>query len=157
VPGWQRINDPRPLCEQVVAAFVDAGGVLRLADVQALAPASNAVHLLCHGGQTVHAQHVVVAAGAWSHHLALSLGHHIPLEIERGYNTTLPAGAFDLRRQLTFGGHGFVMTPTAAGVRVGGAVELAGLQAPPNYGRARALLDKAKRFLPTLKTDGGTQ
>jgi D-amino-acid dehydrogenase len=157
VPGWQRINDPQLLCEQVAAAFFAAGGVLRLADVQALSPAPNAVHLLCHGGQTLQAQHVVVAAGAWSHHLAQSLGHHIPLETERGYNTTLPAGAFDLRRQLTFGGHGFVVTPIAGGVRVGGAVELAGLKAPPNYGRAQALLDKAKRFLPALKTEGGTQ
>ena len=47
------------------------------------------------------------------------------------------AGAFDLKRQLTFGGHGFVVTPLACGVRVGGAVELAGLDAPPNFARAR--------------------
>ena len=47
-----------------------------------------------------------------------------------------PSGAFDLKRQLTFGGHGFVVTPLACGVRVGGAVEFAGLDAPPNFARA---------------------
>jgi D-amino-acid dehydrogenase len=97
-----------------------------------------------------------VACGAWSHHLARTLGERIPLETERGYNTTLPPGAFDLQRQLTFPGHGFVLTPIAGGVRVGGAVELAGLRAPPNYQRAAVLLAKAKRFLPGLHTGGGT-
>ena len=100
---------------------------------------------------------MLVAAGAWSHRLALGLGDRLPLETERGYNTTLPPGAFDLRRQLTFGSHGFVVTPIAGGVRVGGAVELAGLQARPNFARSQALLDKAKRFLPGLRTEGGTQ
>ena len=57
---------------------------------------------------------------------------------------------------MTFGGHGFVVTPIAGGVRVGGAVELAGLDAAPNFQRAEVLLAKAKRFLPGLNTQGGT-
>ena len=157
VPGWQRIDDPWRLCLQVAAAFVAAGGRLRRADAQVLLPNAQGVALRLDGGQHLQAGRVVVAAGAWSHTLALSLGHRIPLETERGYNTTLPAGAFALRRQLTFGGHGFVITPIGGGVRVGGAVELGGLQAPPNYRRAKVLLDKAQRFLPDLKVEGGTQ
>ena len=157
VPGWQRINDPQRLCEQVATAFVQAGGLFRQAQVQTLVATPQGLTLQLQGGTTLQAQRVVVAAGAWSHHLAQTLGDRIPLETERGYNTTLPPGAFDLRRQLTFGGHGFVVTPIAGGVRVGGAVELGGLQAPPNYRRSQALLNKAKRFLPALKTEGGTQ
>ena len=157
VPGWQRIDDPHRLCNQVADAFVQAGGRLRRAHAQALRPSANGVVVQLQGGQPLLAKRVVVAAGAWSHKLALSLGHRIPLETERGYNTTLPAGAFDLRCQLTFGGHGFVVTPIAGGVRVGGAVELGGLQAPPNYRRAQALLAKAQRFLPGLKAERGTQ
>ncbi len=156
VPGWQRIDDPLRLCEQVATAFVDRGGVLRRAEVLALQPAAGGIALQLHGGQRLLAQRVVVAAGAWSHRLARSLGQRIPLETERGYHTTLPAGAFRLRRQLTFGSHGFVVTPIAGGVRVGGAVELGGLTAPPNYRRAQALLDKARRFLPGLRCAGGT-
>jgi D-amino-acid dehydrogenase len=157
VPHWQRIDDPQRLCEEVVSSFVNAGGRLARAQALALVPALDGVHITLEGGAPLRAQHVVVAAGAWSHQLARSLGHHIPLETERGYNTTLPPGAFELRRQLTFGGHGFVVTPIAGGVRVGGAVELGGLHAPPNFQRAQALLDKAKRFLPNLKTEGGTR
>ena len=85
-----------------------------------------------------------IAAGAWSHHLARTLSERIPLETERGYNTTLPPGAFDLKRQLTFDGHGFVVTPLECGVRVGGAVEFAGLDAPPNFDRAGILLGEGQ-------------
>ena len=84
-------------------------------------------------GTTRQARHLVVAAGAWSHLLARQLGDRIPLETERGYNTTLPKTAFDVKRQLIFSGHGFVITPLETGLRVGGAVELGGIERPPNY------------------------
>ena len=100
---------------------------------------------------------VVIAAGAWSHLLAKDLRDHIPLETERGYNTTLPVEAFDVRRQLIFPGHGFVITPMQTGLRVGGAVELAGLKRPPNFARARAMLQKAQNFLPGLDPQGGSE
>ena len=94
---------------------------------------------------------LVIAAGAWSHLLARQLGDKIPLETERGYNTTLPVDAFDVKRQLIFSGHGFVITPLETGLRIGGAVELGGLELPPNYARSKAMLEKAKRFLPGLE------
>jgi D-amino-acid dehydrogenase len=99
----------------------------------------------------------VIAGGAWSKALAAPLGDRVPLETERGYNTTLPPGAFDLKRQLILGGHGFVITPLATGLRIGGAVELGGLELKPNYARADAMLKKAAIFLPGLKTEGGQQ
>lgn len=156
VPGWQRIDDPLALCRSIATAVAAAGGRLRRAEVQALSLAADGIDLVVTSGSTVRARQVVVAAGAWSHRLSASLGHTIPLETERGYNTTLPPGAFELRRQLTFGGHGFVVTPIAGAVRVGGAVELGGLHAAPNWRRAEALLGKARRFLPGLPREGGT-
>lgn len=81
----------------------------------------------------------------------------MPLETERGYNTTLPADAFDLRTQITFGGHGFVVSKLSTGIRVGGAVELGGLALPPNFRRSEAMLQKAHTFLAGLKPEGGVQ
>jgi len=100
---------------------------------------------------------LLIAAGAWSHLLARQLGDAIPLETERGYNTTLPPDAFDVRRQLIFSGHGFVIPPLSTGLRVGGAVELGGLDRPPDYARSKAMLTKAARFLPGLRTEGGRE
>jgi D-amino-acid dehydrogenase len=100
---------------------------------------------------------VVLAAGAFSHRIAKTLGERIPLETERGYNTTLPSEAFDLRTQITFGGHGFVVSKLSTGIRVGGTVELGGLELPANFRRSEALLQKARSFLTGLKPEGGVQ
>ena len=157
LPAWKTVTDPLLLTFAIARRFTELGGRLRRAEALALEPAAEGVVVPVAGAQRMTAQHVVVAAGAWSHRLARTLGERIPLETERGYNTTLPVTAFDLKRQLTFGGHGFVVTPLSCGVRVGGAVELAGLDAPPNYQRSEVLLAKAKRFMPGLATEGGTQ
>jgi D-amino-acid dehydrogenase len=157
LPAWKTVTDPLLLTLVLARRFADLGGRLRRGEALALEPTTDGVVVPVAGGQRMTAQHVVVAAGAWSHRLARTLGERIPLETERGYNTTLPRSAFDLKRQLTFGGHGFVVTPLECGVRVGGAVEFAGLEAPPNFERSAALLAKAKRFMPGLVTQGGTQ
>jgi D-amino-acid dehydrogenase len=157
VPNWQSICDPLRLCHRLASAFVQTGGRIRRARVLRLENRGERVNLHCEGLPPVPASRVVLAGGAWSHQLAATLGERIPLETERGYNTTLPAGAFDLKRQLTFPNHGFVMTDIAGSVRVGGAVELAGLEAPPRYERAQTMLSKAKRFAPGLVTEGGIQ
>ncbi|MBL8517227.1 MAG: FAD-binding oxidoreductase [Betaproteobacteria bacterium] len=157
VPGWATIDDPHQLVRRIAGHCASRSVRFARATAKAITPLSAVVAVQLDGGCVVFGRHVVIAAGAWSHHLTHSLGDDIPLETERGYNTTLPPGAFDLRRQLTFPAHGFVVTPVAGGVRVGGAVELAGLNAPPNYQRSDAMLTKAKRFLPALKVEDGTR
>jgi D-amino-acid dehydrogenase len=167
VPGWQSIADPLLLTQTIAATFEALGGQIRQAHATSLQPGPDGMQVMVQDAPACVAQKVVVAAGAWSHQLAKSLGDQLPLETERGYNTTLPAGAFELCRQLTFPEHGFVVTPIGGGsddtgstrsrVRVGGAVELAGLNAAPNYARADVLLAKARGFLPALKTEGGVQ
>ena len=150
-PGWFSISDPKDYTLALAERFVAQGGEVRITE---------AFRLLPDGVETSAGKmtgRVVVAAGAFSHHLARTAGVKIPLETERGYNTTLASGAIDLRCQVTFGGHGFVISKLTSGIRVGGAVELGGLKLPPNYARADAMLTKAKRFLPALDTTGGVQ
>jgi D-amino-acid dehydrogenase len=157
VPAWSTVSDPLQLTLALAREFERLGGRIGRADVIALSSGTDGVSVLLREGPPIVAGRVVVAAGAWSHRLARTLGERIPLETERGYNTTLPSGAFDLKRQLTFGGHGFVVTPLACGIRIGGAVEFAGLDAAPNFARSAALLAKAKRFMPGLRTEGGSE
>jgi len=157
VPGWETLEEPYQFACRL-ADFLRAQGVeIRGGEVTTVKPGRDGVTLRLADGEAVAASHAVIAAGAWSKRLTAPLGDRVPLETERGYNTTLPPGAFDLRRQLVFPGHGFVITPLSPGVRVGGAVELGGLKLKPNYARADAMLTKAARFLPGLKTEGGTQ
>lgn len=155
-PNWMNVVDPKKWVEHLAKVFQTWGGRIERGEVRTLSPVEEGVQIGM-ATKEAAAQKVVVCAGAWSHHLANTLGDHIPLETERGYNTTLPQGAFDLRLHLTFPNHGFVATRINGGVRIGGAVELGGLSLPPNYRRADALLRKAEQFLPGLRTGGGTQ
>jgi len=120
-------------------------GAIERAEVSALRPIEG-IEVRAKDGKVRRATQVVVAAGAFSHRIARTIGEKSPLEAERGYNTTLPSDAFNLRTQVTFGGHG-----------VGGAVELGGLKLPPNFRRSEAMLEKAQTFLPGLKPEGGVQ
>ena len=156
-PGWYSIADPRLYTLALADHFRTMGGRIECLDIASLRPLEDGVEVVSHDGRTRKAGRVVLAAGAFSHRIARSLEEKIPLETERGYNTTLPSGAFDLRTQVTFGGHGFVVTRLSSGIRVGGAVELGGLELPANFARSEALLAKAKAFLPGLKSEGGKQ
>jgi len=155
-PGWFSIADPKDYVLALAERFHAQGGTILRAEVMDLQPQDQGVYIRARG-EHLTADKVVLAAGAFSHRIAATLGERIPLETERGYNTTLPLGALDLRCQVTFGGHGFVISRLSSGIRVGGAVELGGLSLPPNYKRSETMLRKAKAFLPDLKTEGGRQ
>lgn len=156
-PGWYSIADPKLYVQALAERFRAQGGVLRLGEVVAVQPMERGARVVLAGQGAVEAAKVVISAGAFSHRIARTLGERIPLETERGYNTTLPEDALDLRMQVTFGGHGFVISRLSTGIRVGGAVELGGLDLPPNFRRSEAMLRKAKAFFPGLRTEGGVQ
>jgi D-amino-acid dehydrogenase len=157
VPGWQNVTNPYDFALALARAVQARGGSFLRGEVTAVAPAGDGVTITLANGMSLASAAAVIATGAWSRRLSDPLGDTIPLETERGYNTTLPLGAFDVRRQLVFGGHGFVITPLGSGLRIGGAVEFAGLDLPPNFKRSEAMLTKSARFLPGLKPEGGTQ
>ncbi|MER9965772.1 FAD-binding oxidoreductase [Mesorhizobium sp. M0060] len=157
VPGWKTVADPMLLGKAIWAYAEGLGAGFEKARIERVEAGQDGATLTMAEGTTRRANHVVIAAGAWSHLLARKLGDRIPLETERGYNTTLPKTVFDVKRQLIFSGHGFVITPLETGLRVGGAVELGGLERPPNYARSKALLEKAQKFLPGLDPANGRE
>ena len=95
----------------------------------------------------------VIAAGAYSKHLAAAAGDRVPLETERGYHAVIsdPGIAPRYPAMPNDGKMAFAMTP--AGLRIAGQVELAGLEAAPNWQRARILLDFARKVYPGLPDD----
>ncbi|QOK71318.1 FAD-binding oxidoreductase [Brucella suis bv. 2] len=157
VPGWKNVSDPK-LFGKAIWSYAESLGARFLSGKVASAKRQNGgVRLRLENGVEINATHLVLMAGAWSRDLAKGFGDIVPLDTERGYNTTLPVGSFDVKRQLTFPGHGFVITPMETGLRVGGAVEFGGLDLPPNFARSEAMLKKASKFLPGLKVEGGRQ
>lgn len=157
VPGWKNVSDPKLFGQAIWAYAEKLGARFHKGQVMTVRRCEQGGEVQLADGNNILADHLVITAGAWSHRLTKTLGDPLPLETERGYNTTLPVGSFDVRRQLTFPEHGFVITPMATGLRVGGAVEFGGLELSPNYTRSEAMLKKAAMFLPGLKTENGRQ
>ncbi len=155
-PEWKNVCDPAQWTQHLATAFEKRGGKIAIAAIHSISIQQDSV-ILKSDSADYEANQVVLCAGAWSKTLAQSIGDSLPLDTERGYNTTLPSGAFDLKTHITFSNHGFVVTKIGEGVRVGGAVELGGLDLQPNFQRAEVLLDKAKTFLPSLKIEDGKQ
>lgn len=101
----------------------------------------------------IAADKAVIAAGAWSKMLAASAGDRVPLETERGYHAVITEPGIAPRYPVmpSDGKMGCVMTPQ--GLRLAGQVELAGLDAAPNWQRAAILRDFARRVFPDLPCD----
>jgi D-amino-acid dehydrogenase len=95
----------------------------------------------------------VIAAGAWSKVLARAAGDRVPLETERGYHVVIENPGIEPRYPMmpSDGKMGCAMTPQ--GLRLGGQVELAGLDAAPNWARADVLLRFARSVYPGLPAD----
>ena len=161
-PEWKNVCDPAEWTQHLANEFERLGGKIAIATIHSMVlhddlDSQDRTVTLKSDAADYEARQVVIAAGAWSKKLALSIGDNVPLDTERGYNTTLSNAEFDLKTHITFSNHGFVVTKIGNGVRVGGAVELGGLALKPNYKRADALLNKAAEFLPGLNIEGGKQ
>jgi D-amino-acid dehydrogenase len=139
------ISDPRDVTRAVFTAALERGASFRRDRIMRLT--ASPVAALTQAGETLAADAIVLAAGMWSKPLAEGLGEPVPLETERGYNVSFAACKGLVGRPLVFEGHGFIASPLESGLRIGGAVEFAGLDAPPNHARTRALHAKASRFL----------
>ena len=156
-PSGCHVSDPKALTLALGEAAVARGARFMKIEAAALRGAGAAVAIVTGFDSIALYDRVVVATGAWSKPLAASIGDSVPLDTERGYNVTLPAGRLGLSRPVMYEGEGFVTSPLDSGDRIGGSVEFAGLEAPPNYARVDAILGRARRFLPEADLAGGTR
>ena len=155
---WGRVLDPYKILMGLYKCFLDQGGKFETAEVTDFVYRDGKPRAaMTTSGDQITFDTVVVACGAWSKTLAKRLGSPVPLDTERGYNTTVPYHDAKLSRMVICADDSFVMTPMEMGIRVGGAVELGGLTAAPNYDRAKALFAKGKEVLPKLNGEGGTE
>lgn len=145
-------STPFALTRAYLAAFLDRGGQLVREEARRFEIGPHGPERLV-TDRGMHAiDQVVIAAGAWSGRLTAPLGQPVPLETERGYHVNL---AWDgqspvLNRPTVVGGPQFVLCPMADGLRVTGGVEIAGLDAPPDFRRIRRMAALARKVLPGL-------
>jgi len=103
-------------------------------------------------GRQIASADVVLAAGAWSTHLARDISLRLPLQAGKGYHLDLvapvpcPATACVLNEAM------IAVTPLGDRLRLAGTVEFSGLNLRLHERRLRQLLTGARRYLRGLDT-----
>jgi D-amino-acid dehydrogenase len=99
-------------------------------------------------GEEIAADEFVICGGAWSPTLASKLALHIPMEAGKGYSLTLPKP-----RQLPhicsiLTEARVAVTPMGESLRVGGTMEIAGLNEKVSPVRVRGIINSFCRYFP---------
>jgi D-amino-acid dehydrogenase len=150
-------TNPSKLVKCLVGAALRNGAVIvRASATEVTTIGGAATGVRTSEGELVKGDCVLIAAGVHSKRLADETGDRVPLDTERGYHLML-AGANARPRVPTTDAEGkYVATPMEDGLRLAGTVELGGLELPPDWRRARLLLQQAQRLLPGL-ADGHSE
>ena len=145
-------RDPLRLVQSLAQDFVGQGGTIMQREITDIEIGSDGPKSLISPDGPIEVDILVVAAGAWSGKLAARLGSPVPLESERGYHVVLTDPGIKPKHPIMSTSGKFVATPMAMGLRLAGLIEFAGLEAAPNYKRARTLLKHAQQLFPGVRT-----
>ncbi len=156
-PDTGHTVDPLQLIRALAESFVAGHGTLLVRNVQRFHVDGGAVTGVLTDAGRHDADLVVLAAGVWSKSLAAQLGCRVPLESEGGYHVMLPEPRVSLRIPILACERKINLTSMEGGLRITGIAEFAGIDAPPDYGRADVLLHHARQLLPSLNAEGATR
>ena len=139
---------------KVLAAKAEALGVVfPLAEVAGIVPLEGGGYRVDVQGGSHTAGTVVLAAGVWSARLLEPLGVKVSLEAERGYHLIFKDPGVTLANSIMDADNKFVTSSMEMGVRSAGTAEFAGIDAAPNYQRAKVFAKYTKALLPNLNTE----
>jgi D-amino-acid dehydrogenase len=144
------VRNPLRLSRALAETLVANGGEIRRERAEGFAFADGKVEAVLTSTGPIPAAAVVLAAGAHSKPLAAQLGETVPLDTERGYHAMIKAPEVAPRLPIMDAEAKFVATPMEQGLRMAGTVEFAGLEAPPDWRRARVLLRHGQSMFPGL-------
>ncbi len=133
--GARHVRNPQTLVERFVEQFLANGGAWLQNKVQKIEPGNDQITISLQNGETAVARKCVIAAGAHSRLIAGSGAEKLPLDTERGYHIQYCQQLDLLSRPVGWADGGFYATPTDAGLRIAGTVEIAGLEKPKNDSR----------------------
>jgi len=147
------VTSPLRLVQSLAALFASKGGAIVKSEVRDARPhvAGGAVLLTAAG--EMRAENLVICAGAYSKRFAARFGADVPLESWRGYHIVAPQGDIVLNGVVADGEKHIAVTPMEDGLRVAGLLELAGLEAPPNFARTRMFLRLARALIPGFPSE----
>jgi D-amino-acid dehydrogenase len=98
-------------------------------------------------GGDILADHVVLAAGAWTPLLQREIGCRVPIQPGKGYSVTFAPSEGCPEHPVIFDEERVAVTPFQTGFRIGSTMEFAGYDATLNRDRLGLLTAAAERYL----------
>jgi len=151
LPNEGMIAHPERLLRALREQFAAAGGEIVEARAHCVTPVDDTAVAVRTSQGVRQAGKAVIAAGAWSHRLARSLGDRLPLEPQRGYHVVLRDAGITLQRPVVAAEAKIFVSPMEMGLRAAGTVEFGRLDSAPNPRRVQALIRNTQTLFPALK------
>ena len=142
--------DPGAYVAAIVAHAVAQGAQLRRTAATGFDIANGRLRGVLTSDGPISCDRAVICAGIRSKALARAAGDAVPLESERGYHVVIEGSRVVLDTPVMPSDGKMANTTTRTGLRVSGQVELASVDAPPDWRRADILLRHALSTYPAL-------
>jgi D-amino-acid dehydrogenase len=120
------VLDPLALCQRYVECFQRNQGQLLRQRALEVIHGDGGVQIQLDNGESIDAERVVIAAGAFSKAIEGIPTQLLKLDTERGYHVQFSNMQHLLNRPVSWHHAGFYATPMNLGLRFAGAVEIAG-------------------------------
>jgi D-amino-acid dehydrogenase len=99
----------------------------------------------------IEADDFILAGGSWSPQLARELGLRLPMQAGKGYSLTLPKPPQLPQLCCILTEARVAVTPMGGALRIGGTMEIAGLNEDINPVRVRGIIKSALKYFPAFK------
>ena len=137
--------DPGAYVSALAGHFAVRGGVVKAAKANGFVIVEGRLSAVTSTAGPIACDRAVIAAGIHSKALAKLAGDTVSLASERGYHVSLSKPEAQPRLSVMPSDGKMALTLTDAGLRAAGQVELARVDAPPDWRRADILLAHMKR------------
>jgi D-amino-acid dehydrogenase len=101
----------------------------------------------------VDVEELVIATGSWLPIITESLGIHMLLQAGKGYSMTFENMKNNLRYPAILVDNRVAMTPFKRDLRMGGTMEISGIESPMLIKRVQSIFKASKNYYPGLKVD----
>ncbi|MGY4303802.1 D-amino-acid dehydrogenase [Bradyrhizobium sp. USDA 4369] len=155
VPEGAHCTDPGAYVAAIVDAAVARGARLARGRATGFVIADRRLSAVMTDQGRIDCDRAVICAGVRSTALARAAGDRVPLASERGYHAVIAAPAAGPQCPVMPSDGRMANTPTTAGLRLAGQVELAGIDAAPDWQRVEILIGHALRTYPGLGSRAG--
>ena len=150
VDAGAHCTDPGAYVAALVRHAVSRGATLVRSRATGFDVTSGRLRAVLTDSGRIECDRAVIAAGIRSRPLARAAGDKVSLESERGYHVVVADPESAPRTPVMPSDGKMANTMTSRGLRASGQVELADVDAAPNWKRARILLDHLRHTYPGL-------